>query len=112
MKKVIDTKDFIVNTQQYLRNRIVKHMEGLNACLKRREVILKCDADARTKKKLELLDAQERYEFVTERCKITFFFYQVKPLWGGKGYLVSGVQESANCWQGNCIRVKPISSGP
>ena len=74
MKKVIDTKDFIVNTQQYLRNRIVKHMEGLNACLKRREVILKCDVDARTKKKLELLDVQERYEFVTERCKVTFFF--------------------------------------
>ena len=107
-KKVIDTKDSIVNTQQYLRNRIMKHMRVLKACLKRREGILECDVDARTNKKLELLDAQERYEFVTGRCKVTCFLDQVKPLWGGKGYLVSGVQESANCWQGNCIRVKPI----
>ena len=75
MEKVIDTKDVIVNTQQYLRKRIMKHMGVLNACLKRREVVLKCDVDARTKKKLEILDVQERYEFVTERCKVTCFFF-------------------------------------
>ena len=46
----------------------MKHMGVLNACMRRREVILKCDVDDRTKRKLELLDAQERYEFVTERC--------------------------------------------
>ena len=55
----------------------MKHMGVLNACLKRREVILKCDVDAKIEKKLELLHAQERYEFVTERCKVTCFLYQV-----------------------------------
>ena len=60
-KKVIDTKDSIVNTQQYVRNRIVKHMGVLNACMRRREVVLKCEVDDRSKKKLELLDAQEKY---------------------------------------------------
>ena len=59
-KKVIDTKDSIVNTQQYVRGRIMKHMGVLNACMRRREVILKCDVDDKTKQKLQLLDAQER----------------------------------------------------
>lgn len=44
-KKVNDTKDSIVKTQQLLKNRISKDMEVLNDCLK----------------KLQLLDAQERY---------------------------------------------------
>lgn len=44
-KKVNDTKDSIVKTQQFLKNRISKDMEVLKDCLK----------------KLELLDAQERY---------------------------------------------------
>ena len=76
-EKVMFTKNSIVNTQQNVRNRIMKHIGMLNACLKRREVILKCDVDDRTKRKLELLDAQERYEFVTERCKVTYLLYQV-----------------------------------
>ena len=25
---------------------------------------------------------------------------------------MSGVHEGASCWKGNCIRVKPITSGP
>ena len=62
-KTVIDTKDSIVNTQQYVRNRVVKHMGVLNACMRRREVVLKCEVDDRTKKKMELLDAQERYSY-------------------------------------------------
>ena len=72
-KKVIDTKDSIVNTQQYVRNRIVKHMGVLNACMRRREVVLKCEVDDRSKKKLELLDAQEKY---ASPC----YFYTPFPL--------------------------------
>lgn len=59
-KSVIDTKDSILNTQHYVRNRIMKHTGVLNSCMRRREVVLKCEVDERTKKKLELLDAQER----------------------------------------------------
>ena len=61
-KTVVDIKDSIVNTQQYVRNRIVKHMGVLSSCMRRREVVLKCEVDDKTKRKLELLDAQERYE--------------------------------------------------
>ena len=60
-KSVIDTKDSILNTQQYVRNRIMKHTGVLNSCMRRREVVLKCEVDERTKKKLELLDTQERF---------------------------------------------------
>lgn len=58
-KSVIDTKDSILNTQHYVRNRIMKHTGVLNSCMRRREVVLKCEVDERTKKKLELLDTQE-----------------------------------------------------
>ncbi|XP_068701525.1 uncharacterized protein [Montipora foliosa] len=58
-KTVVDIKDSIVNTQQYVRNRIVKHMGVLSSCMRRREVVLKCEVDDKTKRKLELLDAQE-----------------------------------------------------
>ena len=71
-KKVIDTKDSILNTQQYVRNRIVKHMGVLNACMRRREVILKCDVDDRTKRKMELLDAQERYKYFCQTKKCSY----------------------------------------
>lgn len=61
-RKVIDTKDSILNTQQYVRNRIVKHMGVLRACVSRRETMLKCDVDERTNRKTKPLDEQERYE--------------------------------------------------
>lgn len=60
-KKVIDTKENILNTQQYVRNRILKHMGVLRACISRRETMLKCDVDDRTTRKTKPLDEQERY---------------------------------------------------
>ena len=62
-RKVIDTKDSILNTQQYLRNRIVKHMGVIRACISRRETMLKCEVDEKTNRKTKPLDAQERFEF-------------------------------------------------
>ena len=61
-KKVIDTKETILNTQDYVRNRIMKHMGVLRACISRRETMLKCDVDERTTSKTKPLDEQERYE--------------------------------------------------
>lgn len=60
-KKVVDTKENILNTQQYVRNRILKHMGVLRACISRRETMLKCDVDDRTTRKTKPLDEQERY---------------------------------------------------
>ena len=65
----------------------MKHMGVLNTFLKCREVILKCDVDDRTQKKLELLDVQGRYEFATEKdvtCLFVFFI-KLSPCEEAKG---------------------------
>ena len=59
-RNVIDTRESILNTQQYLRDRIMKHMGVLRACMSRRETVLTCDVDDRTKQKIKPLDEQER----------------------------------------------------
>lgn len=59
-KKVIDARESILNTQQYLRDRIMKHMGVLRACMSRRETVLKCEVDDRTKRKVKPLEEQER----------------------------------------------------
>lgn len=59
-RNVIDAKESILNTQLYLRDRIMKHMGVLRACMSRRETVLKCDVDDRTKQKIKPLDEQER----------------------------------------------------
>ena len=74
-KKVIDTRESILNTQQYVRNRIMKHMGVLKACISRRETMLKCDVDERTTRKTKPLDEQERYE---QSCiKLMAYFYVI-----------------------------------
>ena len=59
-RKVIDARESILNTQQYLRDRIMKHMGVLRACMSRRETVLKCEVDDRTKRKVKPLEEQER----------------------------------------------------
>ena len=90
-KKVIDAKDSILYTQDYVRNRIVKHMGVLRACISRRETMLKCDVDERTTRKTKPLDEQERYG---KSCIKVMHLSMSSPRRGGGG---SGNPQEFDC---------------
>lgn len=76
-KKVIDTRESILNTQQYVRNRIMKHMGVLKACISRRETMLKCDVDERTTRKTKPLDEQESLmSEIINKCDLAYSMIQ------------------------------------
>lgn len=76
-RNVIDTRESILNTQQYLRDRIMKHMGVLRACMSRRETVLKCDVDDRTKQKIKPLDEQESMMTeIVNKCETAYSLIQ------------------------------------
>ena len=59
-KKVIETKEAVMDTQEFLKTKIKKHHGVLRTCLSRRELALKSIVDEKSKKRLEPIEAQER----------------------------------------------------
>lgn len=76
-RNVIDAREAILNTQLYLRDRIMKHMGVLRACMSRRETVLKCDVDDRTKQKIKPLDEQESMMTeIVNKCETAYSLIQ------------------------------------